>query len=255
MRRLTSAIRGLAREQRTVALAAALLLGSMLLPWYTKTVTTATAVGPASSSESKLAITVFSFVEAAIFLVAIGVLTLVLARGEKRAFHLPGGDGFIVALAGAWATFLVFFRFVDQPEAESSSRIVSEYDLSWGIFFGLLCALGLTAAGLRLRAGQVAEPVGADGEDPSGATTPRLDGRTRAARRAEREALRARRDAGEDPWAVPPPAFEGPADIAPFDPGRPRPGRDAAPTVVDPRPPAPRPKAPPPDDQLSFEEP
>ena len=55
-------------------------------------------------------------------------------------------------------TFLVFFRFVDKPSVASGGRILVDYSLSWGIFFGLLAALGLLASGLRLRAAHLAEP-------------------------------------------------------------------------------------------------
>ena len=160
MTRLRSAWAGLGAEQRTVLVAALVLLATLLLPWYSRTTTTATVGGtPRIAHEAKAAITVFSWVEAAIFLVAVAVAALVLARGERRAFHLPGGDGVVVAAAGAWVTFLVFFRFVDKPSVASGGRIVIDYGLSWGIFFGLLAALGLLASGLRLRAAHVAEPA------------------------------------------------------------------------------------------------
>lgn len=284
--RLLDAWSALQREQQAVAIAALVLIATMLLPWYAKSTTTATASGPVTKATSKEAITVFSFVEAAIFLVGIAVIVLMLARGERRAFHLPGGDGFIVSLAGAWATFLVFYRFIDQPNASSSNRIVVDYDLHWGIFFGLLAALGLLAAGLRLRGAHLTEPVlrggvrPGDGRAPvpargaapagavatAGATAPA----DRAVRRAQREERRAATARGEDPWAAPPPAPPGaPGDETPdagraaprrpAAPDRPRPQRDAAPTVVDRREPAEptarRPTADDPDPgQLSFED-
>ena len=204
--RLAAAARNLGREQRLVAIAAAVLLGSMLLPWYSRSVDAVVAGKLVTNSSSKLAITVFSFVEAAIFLVAAGVLALVLARGDRRAFHLPGGDGLIVAVAGAWATFLIFFRFVDKPGGDGDGQLQVEYGLSWGIFFGLLSALGLLVAGLGLRAAHVAEPAlpgeVAPSDGPSGAPDP-----TRGERLREREQRRR---------ATPPPADQAPTTVQPI---------------------------------------
>jgi hypothetical protein len=153
----------LTREQRGVSVAALGLLASMLLPWYTRTTTAVTTGlltqgGLLSKREHALAITTFTFVEAAIFLVAVGVLYLMYARGKQRGFHLPGGDGNVVTAAGAWATFLVFYRFVDQPSGNSSGRISTTYSLSWGIFFGLIAAGFLAYTGQRLRVSHIAEP-------------------------------------------------------------------------------------------------
>lgn len=158
-----AAWRRLGHQQRRVAVAAALLLASMLLPWYSRTTTATTngifAAGAIRTKhEHALAITTFTFVEAAIFLVAVGVMYLMYARGNDRGFHLPFGDGNIVTAAGCWATFLVFYRFVDQPSGNASPGISTTYDLSWGIFFGLLAALFLAYTGQQLRAAHVAEP-------------------------------------------------------------------------------------------------
>lgn len=175
--RLIAALRNLAAEQRAVLLAAGVLLLTMLLPWYSRTVNAVIGGKLVQQGESKLAITVFSFVEAAIFLVALGVAVLVLARGDRRPFHLPGGDGIVVTVAGAWATFLIFYRFVDKPSGGGGAQVQVEYGLSWGIFFGLLAALALLVTGLRLRSAQLSEPVLpgtiAPSDGPHGAPPPR----------------------------------------------------------------------------------
>jgi hypothetical protein len=195
----------LAPEQRRVVLAAALVLASMLLPWYSKTTNAITKSGLANAHESKMAILVPSFVEASIFLVSIAVLVLMFARGERKAFHLPFGDGIVVSAAGAWVGFLVFYRFIDQPAGGTSKNLAYSYDLSWGIFFGLIAAAFLVYAGTRLRLANVAEPP-LPGEGPTTvvpqAAPTKVDD-TRAARE-ERERRRAERAArrGQD---VPPP--------------------------------------------------
>lgn len=201
--RLLAAWRNLAREQRLVVVAAGVLLATMLLPWYSRSVDAVVGGKLETATSAKLAIAVFSFVEAAIFLVAVGVTIAMLARGDKRSFHLPGGDGTMVTAAGAWATFLIFYRFVDKPGGGGGGQLQVEYGLAWGIFFGLLAALALVAAGLRLRAAHVAEPalpgdVAPDG-GPVRTPMPRrddaarasgTDDHTRAQRRQEREARR-----------------------------------------------------------------
>jgi hypothetical protein len=156
--RLRRAYAGLATEQRRVGLAALLVLASMFLPWYSKSTNAITRNGLANLHESKMAILVPSFVEASIFLVAVAVLALMFFRGEGRAFHLPFGDGIVCTAAGAWVAFLVFYRFIDQPSGGTSKNLAYTYDLSWGIFFGLLAAAFLIYSGTRLRLAHVAEP-------------------------------------------------------------------------------------------------
>ncbi len=211
--RLRSALTHLAPEQRRVALAAALVLTSLLLPWYSKSFAGLDGKGKvATDSEAKLAIFVPSFVEASIFLVAIAILVLMFFRGEDSAFHLPFGDGLVVTAGGAWVGFLVFYRFIDQPAGGRTDNLVYSYDLSWGIFFGLLAAAFLIYAGTRLRLARVAEPP-LPGEGP--------DAPTVADRRARRQAQRERSPQQEPP---PPRVDEAPTAVAPA----------AAPTVRQP---------------------
>ncbi len=50
-------------------------------------------------------------------LVSVGVLATLLARAEGRDFHLPGGDGTIVMLAGAWVAIADLLPPVRQARA------------------------------------------------------------------------------------------------------------------------------------------
>ncbi|HEV7493867.1 hypothetical protein [Baekduia sp.] len=197
IKRLPRSFNALVSEQRVVVLAAALVLVSMLLPWYSKTTNGVTRAGLSATHEAKIAIFVPSFVEASIFLVAIAILVLMFFRGEGSAFHLPFGDGLVVTAGGAWVGFLVFYRFIDQPAGGKTNNLVYSYDLSWGIFFGLLAAAFLIYAGTRLRLARVAEPP-LPGEGPEAPTV--------ADRRARRQAER------EQP---PPHADEAPTSVAP----------------------------------------
>jgi hypothetical protein len=56
----------------------------------------------------------FSFVEAALVLLAAGVLGLLAARAEGMRFHLPFGDGTVIAGAGVWAGSLIIAGLLDR---------------------------------------------------------------------------------------------------------------------------------------------
>jgi hypothetical protein len=158
MTRLIGAWRALAREERTAALVSLGLFVSMLLPWYSKT-ETIVVHGAASSTEQSLsAFQAFSFVEAAVLLVSAGVLATLFARAEGREFQLPGGDGTIVTIAGAWAAILIFYRLLDKPGLQGNAKISSTVGVQWGIFIALLVALGLVYSGRRIRASERGGP-------------------------------------------------------------------------------------------------
>jgi hypothetical protein len=149
--RLQHAVRALDPDQRLAGLAALGLLFTLFLPWYE-----ATIVGPrgASTSPAFSAFGVFTFVEAAILLVALGVFALLFARGERRGFHLPGGDGTVILAAGAWAALLLLWRVFDRPDVERSVQV----GITWGFFFAFLAAAALAGAGWRIRQAHRPEP-------------------------------------------------------------------------------------------------
>jgi hypothetical protein len=145
--------RALAPEQRQAAIAAVALALCMFLPWYSLT--------GARSERSVTAFSVFSFVEAAVLLVAAAVLYLLWARSEGRGFHLPGGDGWAITAAGVWVEFLLIWRLFDKPD--KAEFLVG---VTWGIFVTMLVAAALIGAGQRLRAAHRPEPPN-PAEDPT----------------------------------------------------------------------------------------
>jgi hypothetical protein len=149
IRRVALAWRELAPDQRLAGVAAAGLFATMFLPWYQRT-----ALVPQKPSGNLSAFQVFSFVEAAVLLVAAGVLYLLFARGEGRAFHLPGGDGTVILAAGIWVCLLVFFRQLDKPDGGPGVIV----GVQWGIFVTFIAGLALAAAGQRVRAAHHVEP-------------------------------------------------------------------------------------------------
>ena len=135
------------------AVAAIVLVLSMGLPWYQKS-----SIPPGKSefvSHSLNAFGVFTFVEAAILLVAGGVLFLLWARMEGKGFHLPGGDGLVISLAGGWAALLLVWRVFDRPGDDGPS---TEVGIQWGFIVALAAAAALVVAGARVRAAHRPEP-------------------------------------------------------------------------------------------------
>jgi hypothetical protein len=80
----------------------------------------------------------FSFVELAEILIAAGVLALLRARALGKEFHLPFGDGTVIAAAGIWAGLLIVVRLFDRPLGQN--------------LLALVCAAVLTFAGVLERA-------------------------------------------------------------------------------------------------------
>ncbi len=258
MTRVINAWRALGREERTTALVSLGLFVSMLLPWYSKT-NTIVVRGAASSTEQSLsAFQAFSFVEAAVLLVSAGVLALLFARAEGRDFQLPGGDGAIVTIAGAWAAILIFYRLLDKPGLQGNAKISSTVGVQWGIFIALLVALGLVYTGRRIRASERGEPPLArprrDGPAPGGRRD-RAGARSSGDVYEEDEDLPGRRGAERDQLTTttrPAPAL--PSPVEPAAPAGPY-ARDARPRRARPRyPPSPPGRGGAPAEQMSFED-
>jgi hypothetical protein len=160
--RLTRAWRTLAPERRLAAGAALGLFVTLFLPWYQETVV---AVGR-SASATVTGWQAFSFAEAAVLLVAAGVLTLLFARAEGRAFHVPGGDGWAITAAGFWTGALIVWRIFDKQTVRVRGPGTELSGVEWGIFVALAIAALLAYAGSRVRAAHAAEPP-LPGEPPA----------------------------------------------------------------------------------------
>jgi hypothetical protein len=161
-------LRQLPPELRNAGIAAAALAFSLVLPWYSKSL----ARGDRFINDNLSAFGVFTFVEASVLLVAGGVVFLVWARSERKGFHLPGGDGVVISIAGGWALALLVWRLFDKPDVSDPGATVG---IQWGIFGALV------AAGARVRAVHRPEPPNpaADGweEPPRRPAPPRPDRR------------------------------------------------------------------------------
>lgn len=156
--RIRDAWRVLDPSQRLAAMAAIGLFATMFLPWYTKN-TSAVVKGKLQKVDDTLiAWQAFSFVEAAVLLVAVATLVLLFARAERRGFHLPGGDGTVILGAGVWVCLLVFYRQLDKPNGSSNGQFTTDYGVTWGIFVTFIAGLTLAYAGWRIRTAHLTEP-------------------------------------------------------------------------------------------------
>jgi hypothetical protein len=215
----------LSREQHQAALAAVGLVVALFLPWYEKSLFQTTGRGKLISAASNLsAFQVISWVEAAVMLVAAGVLFLLWARSQEKGFHLPGGDGTVIFAAGCWAALLLIWRLFDKPDVAGAGATVG---IQWGWFVALVMAGLLAAAGARVRAAHRPEPplpVEDEGWEPPPGGPP--GGGVESRRAQRRRHARGAGAAGE--MLREPPAWEGEPPAAP---GRIRP---SAPPVADP---------------------
>src|SRR3954471_19808437 len=136
--------------QRRAGIAAAALLLTLFLPWYRTSPLVET--GP-FRHQNLTAFGVFSFVEAAVLVVAAAVLYLLYARAQRRGFHLPGGDGWAITIAGGWVVFLLVWRLFDKPQFNGGP-----VGVEWGLFVAIVVGGVLAAAGQRLRVAREPEP-------------------------------------------------------------------------------------------------
>jgi hypothetical protein len=202
---LAKDFRGLSPEMRMAALAAAALAVSLILPWYQKSYVPEGRREFVQSNVS--AFGVFTFVEAAVLLVAFAVLFLVWARSQGKAFHLPGGDGVAITLAGGWAVLLLVWRLFDKPNATGDATTVG---IQWGIFGALLAAGWLVVAGARVRAAHRPEPPNPKADEVDWVAPPRPPREPRPDRRPRegtsdvfRERPAWEGDVGEPPGRAP----------------------------------------------------
>ena len=243
--RLVRAWKVLPDESRLAGFASIGLFLTLFLPWYQVTL-----IAPAktktlqSASASITGWGAFSFVEAAVLLVAAGVLVLLFQRAEGRAFHLPGGDGGVITAAGLWTCLLIVWRIFDKQGATTNGPSATTSGIEWGIFFALGAAAFLAYAGSRIRAAHRPEPP-LPGEDSapvgSSAAATTVAGEA-APRRPARADDRTRRPArAEDRARRPAPADDRPRGSAPAEdrPRRSAPADDAP--RRRPRPPRPGP--------------
>ena len=190
--RLVRAWKALPNESRLAAYASGALFLTLFLPWYQVTlIAPAKAEKLQSASATITGWGAFSFVEAAVLIVAVAVLTLLFQRAEGRAFHLPGGDGGVILAAGLWTCLLIVWRIFDKQGATTNGPSATTSGIEWGIFVALAAAAFLAYAGSRIRAAHRPEPP-LPGEDtaPVGSSAAAITYAGEATTRTARPAAR-----------------------------------------------------------------
>jgi hypothetical protein len=156
--RLIRVWRALSPERRLAGFASLGLFATLFLPWYQETVTAQGVKSLRSLSDSLTGWGAFSLVEAAVLLVAAAVLALLFVRAEGRAFHVPGGDGTVITVAGGWTCVLIIWRVFDKQGTTGHGLYTVSSGIEWGIFVALAVAGLLTLAGTRIRRAHDPEP-------------------------------------------------------------------------------------------------
>ncbi|MGH2923583.1 MAG: hypothetical protein ACRDKH_06090 [Solirubrobacterales bacterium] len=143
-RELIRDLRGLRGPERTAVLGVALIVGSLVLPWYDAGVGDLVQTGLGG----------FTFAEAAILLTCVATVFLSLKVGGGYVPPRPLTEWGLFAAAGIWAALIVIYRMLDPPALELDLPIADlerEYGLGWGIFVALGGAGVIVLAGIRSR--------------------------------------------------------------------------------------------------------
>jgi hypothetical protein len=155
---LGRAWQALPANRRLAAGATVGLFLTLFLPWYQETGLADAGSRVQTTTASLTGWAAFSWVEAALLLVAAGVLALLVLRAQGHAFHLPGGDGAIITGAGGLSCLLVIWRIFDKQGVTRQGQFATTSGIEWGIFIALGVAGMLAYAGSRIRTELLAGP-------------------------------------------------------------------------------------------------
>src|SRR3954452_5496524 len=140
-RKLLRDLRGLGGNERIAVIGCAVMVGSLLLPWYQS---------PISNDLVLTGIGGFSWAEGALLLIAAATTFLALQGGGGYIPPRPLREWGLFVAAGSWAAAIVVYRMLDRPPFTLGGRD-EPYDLHYAIFVALAGALIIVAAGLRMR--------------------------------------------------------------------------------------------------------
>jgi hypothetical protein len=140
-RALVRELRGLGGQERLAAFGVALMLVSLLLPWYGV---------PIGGDLVQTGLGAFNFASGALVGVAIATLFLLLQLGGGYVPPRPLREWGLLVAAGAWAALIIVYLMIDRPNFELAG-VDDSYDLRYGIFVALAGAGVVIAAGLRMR--------------------------------------------------------------------------------------------------------
>jgi hypothetical protein len=140
-RNLVRDLRGLGGNERIAVIGAAVMVFSLLLPWYQS---------PISNDLVLTGIGGFSWAEGTLLVVAAATTFLALQGGGGYVPPRPLREWSLFVVAGLWAAGIVVYRMFDRPPFTLGGRD-EPYDLHYAIFVALAGALIIVVAGLRMR--------------------------------------------------------------------------------------------------------
>ena len=140
-RQLLRDLRGLGGNERIAVIGAAVMVGSLLLPWYQS---------PIANDLVLTGIGAFGWAEAALILIAAATTFLALLGGGGYVPPRPLREWALFVTAGSWAALIVLYRMADRPRFTLAGHN-EPYNLHYAIFVALAGAAIIVAAGLRMR--------------------------------------------------------------------------------------------------------
>jgi hypothetical protein len=140
-RRLLEDLQGLGGNERIAVIGAAVMVGSLLLPWYES---------PISNDLVQTGFGAFGWAEGALILIAAATVFLALQGGGGYVPPRPLREWALFVAAGSWAALIVLYRIADRPRFTLAGHD-EPYDLHYAIFVALAGAVIIVMAGLRMR--------------------------------------------------------------------------------------------------------
>jgi hypothetical protein len=134
-------LRRLNADERLALVGVAVMIGSLLLPWW------------GAPPESNLVVTgigEFGFAEAALVATSAAILFLIAEIGGGYVPPRPLREWALLVAGGAWSAAIITYRMFDRPDFTLGGAD-QPYHLQYGIMFALAGAALVVAAGLRCR--------------------------------------------------------------------------------------------------------
>jgi len=141
LRGLWRDLQGLGGNERIAVIGAAVMVGSLLLPWYQS---------PIANDLVLTGIGAFGWAEAALVVIAGATTFLALEGGGGYVPPRPLREWALFVAAGAWAAVIILYRIIDPPKFTLAGHD-QPYELHYAIFVALSGAAVIVAAGLRMR--------------------------------------------------------------------------------------------------------
>jgi hypothetical protein len=140
-RQLLRDLRGLGGNERIAVIGAAIMVGSLLLPWYQS---------PVSNELVQTGFGAFGWAQGAMVLTAGATVWLALEGGGGYIPPRPLREWALFFALGAWSAAVVIYLMFDRPRFKIGG-IDDHYDIHYGIFIALAGAAVIIAASLRMR--------------------------------------------------------------------------------------------------------